>query len=361
MSQAVDGHRRWRQDMSRDISQQRIARDLGVSQALVSLVLNGKRQNISEESYQRIWKYALKRGYRPKGMQVPNGQLRTNTVGFILRAGLRLYTQSNFFSHVQHGLHMALQERGYQTAFLGAEDHLTPRALQSKLRRDSLLGVVIMGQVQETFVKSLLAIQRNIVAVSGTYPGLSHSVMPNEKQALELLVAHLTELGHNRFAWLGGNRLLHQNASRRQALDEALRQRGLGLAEEWCVDVLAGDRLDGQKAAEHLLKGRPRNAVPSAWVCLNGLMARGAINYLMRKGWEVPEQISVVAVDATRVCEEEHPQITGATAPPEKMGAKAAELLLQNAAAAEGELVDVILPPQLTVRESSARATAERG
>jgi LacI family transcriptional regulator len=48
-----------------NISQQRIARDLGVSQALVSLVLNGKRENISEESYQRIWNHALKIGYRP--------------------------------------------------------------------------------------------------------------------------------------------------------------------------------------------------------------------------------------------------------------------------------------------------------
>jgi LacI family transcriptional regulator len=340
--------------MSRDISQQRIAKDLGVSQALVSLVLNGKRENISEESYQRIWKYALKRGYRPKGMQV-NGGARSNTVGFILRAGLRLYTQSNFFSHVQHGLHMALQERAYHTAFLGAEDHLPHQVLQQKLQRENLFGVLILGQVQETFVKSLLAAQKNLVAVSANYPGLSHSVMPNEKQALELLVTHLTGLGHERFAWIGGNKLLRHNSTRHQALDEALRQRGLGLSEEWCADVVNGDRIDGQKAAELLLKGRPESAIPTAWVCLNGLMARGAINYLMRKGFDVPEQISVVAVDATRVCEEEHPQITGANASPEKMGAKAAELLLQHTDG-DGALVDVILPAQLTVRESSGKA-----
>lgn len=345
--------------MNRAISQQRIARDLGVSQALVSLVLNGKRENISEESYQRIWNYALKRGYRPKGMQISGGRLRADTVGFVLRAGLRLYTQSNFFSHVQHGLHMVLEDRGCHTAFLGAEDHLTPRALQSKLLRGSLLGVAVMGQVQEVFVRNLLAMHRNIVAVSATYPGLSHSVMPNEKQALELLVEHLTGLGHKRFAWLGGNRLLRHNATRRQALDEALRQRGLGLAEEWCVDVVAGDRIDGQKAAEQLLKGKPQSGVPTAWVCLNGLMARGAINYLMRKGWDVPGQVSVVAVDATRVCEEEYPGITGATAPPEKMGAKAAELLLQNVDDADGALVDVILAAQLTVRDSSGRVPAK--
>jgi LacI family transcriptional regulator len=92
----------------RSISQQQIARDLGVSQALVSLVLNGKRQNISAASAERIWKYAVKRGYRPKGMQTNGNGLAANSVGFVLRSGLRLYSQSNFFSHIQQGLHTAL-------------------------------------------------------------------------------------------------------------------------------------------------------------------------------------------------------------------------------------------------------------
>src|SRR5579859_1496993 len=68
------------------VSQQSIAHDLGVSQALVSMLLNGMRQNISADSYRRIWDHALKIGYRPKGMQLNgNGTLVTN-VGFILRS-----------------------------------------------------------------------------------------------------------------------------------------------------------------------------------------------------------------------------------------------------------------------------------
>jgi len=338
----------------RGISQQRIARDLGVSQALVSLVLNGKRENISEDSYQRIWKYAIKRGYRPKGMQANGNGLAGNNVGFVLRSGLRLYTQSNFFSHIQHGLHTALQERAYNSVFLGAEDTLSCQSLKEELQQRKLFGLVIMGQLDEGFVRSLKAVQQNVVAVSATYPGLCHSVMPNERQALELLVGHLAELGHTEVAWLGGNKQLRQNLTRRTALVEALRQRGLNLAEEFAVDLADGDRLAGRRAAEILLERSSRGCLPAAWVCLNGLMARGAINYLTQKGWGVPDQISVVAVDATRVCVEEHPQITGANADPEKMGAKAAELLLQAAQQKDDTLMDLILPAQLTVRETSA-------
>ena len=338
----------------RSISQQRIARYLGVSQALVSLVLNGKRENISDESYDRIWKYAVKQGYRPKGMQAHGNGLATRNVGFVLRSGLRLYTQSNFFSHIQHGLHTALQERGYNSVFLGAEDTLSRRTLTEELQRHNLFGLVIMGQVDEAFVRSIKAVQRNVVAVSAAYPGLCHSVMPNERQALDLLVGYLTELGHTEVAWLGGNKPFRQNLTRRAALVEALRQRGLVLADKFAVDVLNGDRLDGRRAAQMLLERAARGLVPTAWVCLNGLRARGVINYLTQQGWRVPGQISVVAVDATRVCVEERPEITGASADPEKMGAKAAELLLQAANQKDEALLDVILPAQLTVRETSA-------
>ena len=337
----------------RGISQQRIAQDLGVSQALVSLVLNGKRENISDATYERIWKYALQRGYRPKGMQATGNGLALNHVGFLLRAGLRLYTQSNFFSHIQHGLHTALQERGYTSVFLGAEDTLDPQSLKAELPRRQLAGVVLMGQLDEAFVRSLRAAQRNLVAVSAAYPGLCHSVMPNERQALDQLVEHLTALGHTQIGWLGGNQRLRHNVSRRAALAEALQRRGLKLPDQFAVDVPNGDRLDGRRAAEILLARNSRGRLPTAWVCLNGLMARGVINFLTQRRLRVPDQISVVAIDATRVCVEEHPEITGANADPEKMGAKCAELLLERAEESDEALLDVMLPSQLTVRETS--------
>jgi|YNPMSStandDraft_1061717.scaffolds.fasta_scaffold00887_5 LacI family transcriptional regulator len=341
---------------SEKVSQQSIARALGVSQTLVSLVLNGKRENVSPESYQRIWEYALKVGYRPKGMQPSGNHLATRNVGFILRAGLRLHTQSNFFSHVQHGLHTGLLEQGYHSVFLGSEDDLEPRAVQDILKQYPLFGVAIFGQVQEKFLREIRSVQSNIVAISMSYPGLCHSVMPHEAQALELLVQHLRELGHRRFAWLGGDKGMHYNLRRRRAFEESLARAGLKVEPRFCVDVEAGDRLAGWKAAELLLERVTRVNPPTAWVCANGLIARGVVSRLLQSGWRIPQEVSVVAVDATRVCVEEHPQITGAHADPEKMGLTAAELLLRRREPGNETLMDVILPSQLTVRETSGPA-----
>jgi LacI family transcriptional regulator len=336
------------------VSQQRIARDLGVSQALVSLVLNGKRENISEESYQRIWSHALKMGYRPKGMRL-NAEQTHSGVGFILRAGVRLHTQSNFFSHVQHGMHMSLLARGYHSVYLGSEDDSGPRAAKELLRQHNFCGVAVLGQVSQTFIQAIKSVQPNVVLVSYSFPGLCHSVMPNETQAIEQLVSHLTGLGHREIGWIGGDKGYDYNRRRRAGLVEALAVRGLSLNRKFTVEVETGDRLAGWKAAEIFLEQTSAKSRPTACVCVNGSVARGFLNHLMQRGWHVPAQISVVAVDATRLCEEEHPQITGSHSDPEKIGFTAAELLLKDAAENDGVLSDVVLPARLTVRETSGK------
>jgi LacI family transcriptional regulator len=251
-----------------------------------------------------------------------------------------------------------LLTRGYHSVFLGSEDDLGVRTVQQKLRQNQVFGLAVLGQVDENFLKAIKAAQPNLVTISANYPGICHSVMANEEQALNFLVEHLTGLGHRRFAWLAGDKGLHYNIRRHADLVEALNQHGLKLADKFAVNVELGDRLGGWKAAEIMLGQISHKNFPTAWICANGLMARGVINCLTQNGWRVPEEISVVAVDATRVCEEEHPQITGAHADPEKIGVTAAELLLKRADSEDESLMDVVLPSRLTVRETSTKAVA---
>src|SRR5262245_37026380 len=313
-----------------EVSQQQIARDLGVSQALVSLVLNGKRENINEESYQRIWTHAVKMWYRPTAMRLNEEATSSHGVGFILRAGVRLHTQSNFFSHVQHGLHAGLLSRGYHSVYLGSEDDRGPRAAQELLQQLKFCGVAILGQVSRNFVQTIKAIQPNVVLISFSDPGLCHSVMPNERQAIEQLVSHLADLGHRQSAWIGGEKGLDYNRRRRAGLVEALTSRGLKLDRKFLVEIETADRLAGWTAAEVLLGQIGGGNSPTACVCVNGSMARGFINCLTQRGWQVPAQMSVVAIDATRLCEEERPQLTGSPFDTAQSGRGAADLLRES-------------------------------
>jgi len=344
--------------MPRRLSQRQIAEDLGVSQSLVSLVLNGRRERISEDKYQKIWEHAVRSGYSPKGMRplhAPEVEESHGTqVGVILRSGIKLATQSNTYSHVHQGLDAVLRADGNNTVFLGTEGELDEaEILRIFAQQNPLRGIVVMGEVRANFIKAIRELQRDVVSVYASYPGLCHSVLPNERQAVEHLVEHLTELGHTRFAWLGGNREMGRNRARQEAMVEALHVRGIELPEKSVVNVVPADRQDGFDTARDLCDRFGGQDLPTAWICHNGLMTQGAMRFTMQSGIRVPEDVSVVALDMTRVCEEIHPHLTSASSHPEQIGSKAAELLLKSHLKDEDICTDLVLPSRLVVRETS--------
>lgn len=333
------------------VSQTQLARELGISQALVSLVLNGRRQGINAETYDRIWAHAVKRGYRPKGMQlgaVPAAAARQ--VGIILRAPLRLSTPSMYFGHVQHGLHTGIEAREYTTVFLGAEDQLDA----PKLRRifapgHAFQGLVLVGEVGWEFLNQLRRLGLRIVAVSARYPGLCHSVLGNEPQALEAVVGHLCELGHRRFGWLGGNVGLGRHEARLQAFESALGRAGLALDPRYRVKLREADRIDGADAVRAVRAHARRRDFPTAFVTYNTLMASGAVREFERAGWPVPSRVSVASADLSPLAAASTPRITAAGTDPEKLGEAAAQLVLERGGAHDDSCTDLMLPAQLYI------------
>jgi LacI family transcriptional regulator len=330
-----------------------------VSQALVSLVLNGRKAGINPETYDRIWDHAVKRGYTPKGMHLPAspnpGQPRQ--VGFVLRAPLRLSIPSNYFGHVQNGLHNALEVQGYTSVFIGAEDQLNGSKLQRLFQPGHVFqGVVLMGEVARPFLDELRKIERRLVSVAARFPGLCHSVLGNEPQALEMIVRHLHELGHRRIGWLGGNVSLGRHNTRLAAFQSALRAFDLEFNPRYHVVLNQADRAEGAEAIHAMLPHAKRRDFPTAFVCYNCLMAAGAIKALEREGWKVPESISIVGADGSRVPIEDGLRITGAGASPERLGEAAAHLVLNSTGLDDESFHDVILPAQFLDGATTAPA-----
>lgn len=341
------------------VSQQRIAADLGVSQALVSLALNGRKDGISPETYRRIWDHAIGLGYQPKGMrleQSPPGA-RQRQVGFVLRAGLNIHNQGSYFGHVLHGFHTALAEQGLAAVFLGSEDALTRERLQQFYHTGhALQGVVLLGEVQPAFLNLLRGFERRIVAVSARHTGLCHSVVGNEPQALAALIAHLHGLGHARIGWLGGNVGLGRHEARHQAYVAGLRLAGLAPDPRYAVMLRQGDRAEGAEAVHRLLALARRADFPTAFVTYNIHMAAGAVQAFQRVGWKVPGDVSVAAGDFSPLARAESPRITAAGTEAEKLGRAAARLLGESTGGEDESFHDLTLPSQLYLGESTGPA-----
>lgn len=341
------------------VSQQMIAKELGISQALVSLALNGRKEGISADTYAKIWEHAARVGYQPKGMKfdrTPAG-VRQRQVGFILRSGLSIHNQGSYFGHVLHGLHTELASRGHSTAFLGSEDDLG-RARLAELfpSNHPIRGVVLLGEVAPGFLRELRSHEHRVVAVSARHPGQCHSVIGNEPQALDLLVGYLLKQGHRRFGWLGGNKGLTRHATRLTAFHDALQSRGLKADARYCVSFVQGDRAEGGEAIRSLLPLARRKDFPTAFICYNTLMAAGAVGALQREGWKVPEEISIAGADNSRLAAAESPKITVAGSDAEKLGAAAGRIILDSTGADDESMNDLMLPAQLVLGGSTGPA-----
>ncbi|HSH09997.1 MAG TPA: LacI family DNA-binding transcriptional regulator [Oceanipulchritudo sp.] len=343
--------------MSKKISQIQIAKELGVSQSLISIVLNGRKEGIAPLTYERIWDYALKHGYSPKGMKLPEGaglgEEQMRTVGYFLRAPLRLANKSNFFSHVAQGLHDYLREQQVNMVFLGSELDISVKELRtSAWRKKPLIGIAVMGEVHPEFLSAAREMKKPLVYISARSPGFCHSVNANEYQAAEQLVDHLYALGHRHFAFLGGMCARSRNDERLQGLIRALERYDLELPKSKILILDDGERKQGHELAEHLLREKSQ-PFPTAWICVNGLMARGAIGRLFQEGLRVGEDISVAAFDNTRVCSEELPALTSASAIPEDLGREAGRIILNPDLHGGDSLTDVVLPSKFFDRDST--------
>ena len=341
-------------------SQTLLAKELGLSQSLVSMVLNGRRTGISPETYDRIWAHAVKRGYHPKGMRLSASPAagRPRSVGFILRAPLRLDTLGNYFGRVQHGLHTVLAEAGLTSAFLGSEDALTKEQLAGYFPAGHpYQGIVLLGEVAPAFVEQLRQHERRLVMVSGRHPGFCHSVIGNEPQALQQLIQHLVSLGHSRIGWIGGNQGLGRHETRFHAYTAAMASAGLRVEERYTLTFREADRDEGAEAAHQILsraKSKSAKPMPTAFVCYNGLMAEGAVRGFERAGLNVPRSLSIAAADAPRTGAGRGFTITSAGAAPEKLGESAGRLVLNSTGAADEPFNDLLLPSHLIVGDSSA-------
>lgn len=177
-------------------------------------------------------------------------------------------------------------------------------------------------------------------------PALSHAV------AMDLVVGHLAELGHERFFLIGGPQSWVAARNRKRAFENALRARGLTL-----VGAAHGDwsAASGYAAAQTI----PLDQGITAVVAVNDQTAIGAVLALTEAGLRVPADVSVTGVDDMAEAAYVSPPLTTVRLDFEEQGREAFRRLL---AQLEGTaLPAVTLPATLVTRASSGAAAKVSG
>ena len=181
---------------------------------------------------------------------------------------------------------------------------------------------------------------------------MSTGVLAADDQGLESAVDHLASLGHRRIAFVDGPRGSIARA-RRQGYRDAMARHGLGSS----VDVVRGGgraEADGAAAAARLL-ARPAGDRPTGVIAFNDRVAIGLRDGLLRAGVRVPADVSVVGYDDSPMARLGTIDLTSVSQEPEALADATVALvvgLLDGGIPAP--TADVVIPPRLVVRSSSA-------
>jgi LacI family transcriptional regulator len=338
------------QTIRRRVTQADVARAAGVSQAMVSYVLNGNKAiSIPEETRQRILNAMQELGYVPNRTARSLRTSKTFTVGCVIPD-----IANPFYPAFVRGVQDVVEQHNYDLVMYNTDGQAARevKAIHSLLqgRVDGVIGVFFHSNARDLamLLNHQVAVVRLEAMAKRTGELPLDNIYVDNVAASRHAVNYLIQRGYQRIAMLtneaGPGRL------RVLGYRSAIVEQGRTVPESF-IQIGEFTLEGGMESMQRLLELNPR---PDAVFAANDLMAIGAIMTCKAHGLRVPEDIAIMGFDDIVTDRIVSPALTTVSQFQSNLGRKAAELLFERI---EGKAPpggrNVEMPFEIVVRESA--------
>ena len=307
-----------------------VARRAGVSQAMVSYVLNDNSKiTITDETRRRVLESIESLGYVPNRTARSLRNQRTNLIACVVPD-----ITNPFHTSFVKGLQATSEANGYDVVFydtdrLVAKEH---KFLEFFLQGRADGVVITPLHLDAADFEPILRMGIPVVVQGPNIMPTSvagwplDSVRIDDVAAAREAVSFLIGLGHGRVGMLAGQRNTPPQQQRERGYREALEAHRIPFD---AGIVLGGEfrEEDAYRAMRTLLDVADP---PSGVFAASDLMAIGAIVAVRDAGLSVPDDVAIVGFDDIPVARHIHPPLTTIAQFEENIGRRAAEMLCER-------------------------------
>jgi DNA-binding LacI/PurR family transcriptional regulator len=327
-----------------------VARRAKVSTATVSRVLNNASV-VKGSTRARVVKAIEELKYHPNlhARSLAGGKSRT--IGVIVSN-----MENPFFFDIYKTIEADAHAGGYEVVMANTDYRSEQLVSSVRLmigRRVAGLAAIVSEMASE-LIEELNESRIPVVFYDvGTPRHNITNIRVNYRRGIEKLVDYLHSLGHRRLGFVGHHAILGPINERMKAvMDAVARIPTLEVRTAADADTLEG----GRQATRGLLAS---GFAPTAIISVNDVMAVGALRELRERGLRVPEDVSVTGFDNVKLSEFCYPALTTVHIPRERIGHIIWDYLAPKAESKVTTDAEIVIDPELVVRDSTGPA-AER-
>lgn len=329
-----------------------IAKELNLSPASVSLVLNNK-SGVSDITRNRVFDYLKEIGHIDLLPDVPS---KNRTILFLVYKKFRAIEENphyftQIFSKIMEGVEFQVKQFGYELMITYTNSE-TFNLEVNKIRTQNIQGLLILGtEILEAQLDVLKTLSVPLVMIDNYITNNDiDCITINNEQGVELAISHLVAKGHKDISYLHIKGNANNFNQRYFGFKRSVEENNLVLNDN---SIISFSSTGGDAVYVELRKKLGElQKMPTAFFADNDIIAVWTIRILLELGYKVPNDISIIAFDNMPLAEILDPPLTTINIPKFEMGCIAVVNLLNKINHLTNATLNIELKTSLIERSS---------